>query len=227
VDNGEIQVEVMALDAKGKPQPTGKMETIKADMLILALGQETAGAFLKNIPGVVVNASGEVEVDDNMMTGRPGIFAGGDMIPANKTVTTAVGHGKKAARHVHAYLQGQSLTPAGKNRPAKFDRLHVGHLPKIPRHVQPALEPLRRRSSFVETVGGLDEEAARAEAKRCLSCGNCNECDMCMRACPEQTILKLGEDLRYHVYLGDCSGCGLCANRCSCGAIELVGETAG
>lgn len=226
VDDGEIQVEVMALDAKGKPQPTGKVETIKADMLILALGQETAGGFVKNIPGVVINASGEVEVDDNMMTGCPGLFAGGDMIPANKTVTTAVGHGKKAARHVHAFLQRKTYTPPAKHRPAKFDRLHVDHLPKMPRHAQPELENSLRRGSFAETLGGLDERAARAEAKRCLSCGNCNECDTCVRVCPEQAILKLGADLRYHIYLGDCSGCGLCAGRCSCGAIEMVGESA-
>lgn len=226
VDDGEIQVEVMQLDAKGKPQPTGQIETIRADMLILALGQETQSDFLKNVPGVTINAAGEVEVDDGMMTGRPGIFAGGDMIPANKTVTTAVGHGKKAARHVNAYLQGQIYVPAAKHAPAKFDRLNLNNSPKIPQSVQPVLDIAGRHDSFEETLGGLDEPTARDEARRCLSCGNCNECDVCYRCCPDEAILKLGDGQRYLVYVADCSGCGLCAVECPCGAIDMVPETA-
>ena len=49
-----------------------------------------------------------VVVDAGMMTGRPGIFAGGDMAPGDRTVTAAVGHGKKAARHIDAWLGGQA-----------------------------------------------------------------------------------------------------------------------
>ncbi|MGD0463872.1 MAG: NAD(P)-binding protein [Tepidisphaeraceae bacterium] len=226
IGDGEIQVEVMQLGAKGKPQPTGKIETIRADMLILALGQETQSEFLKNVPGVVINAAGEVEVNDCMMTGRPGIFAGGDMIPANKTVTTAVGHGKKAARHVNAYLQGRTHVPAAKHAPAKFDRLNLEDSPKIPQSVQPMLDDARRHNSFEETLGGLDEPTAREEACRCLSCGNCNQCDICYRYCPDQAILNLGDDRGYQVYLADCSGCGLCAVECPCGAIDMELESA-
>jgi NADPH-dependent glutamate synthase beta subunit-like oxidoreductase len=223
VGEGEIQVEIMQLDAKGKPQPTGKTETIRADMLILALGQETQSEFLKNVPGIVINAAGEVEVNDNMMTGHRGIFAGGDMIPANKTVTTAVGHGKKAARHVDAYLHGKTLVAAPKHPAAKFDRLNLETCPKLPQAEQPALDVAERQGSFEETLGGLSETAAHDEAKRCLSCGNCFNCDTCHECCPQAAILKVGDD-EYRVHVPDCNGCGLCANECPCGAIDMVSE---
>jgi formate dehydrogenase (NADP+) beta subunit len=225
IDDGQIQVEVMQLDAKGKPQPTGQIETIQADMLILALGQETQSDFLKLVPGVVITPAGEVEVGDNMMTGHPGIFAGGDMIPANKTVTTAVGHGKKAARHINAFLHGRTIAPVAKHPPAKFDRLNVENFPKVPQAVQPVLDIALRHNTFEETLGGLTAAEAREEAYRCLSCGNCNECDICFKSCPNQAILKLGDDLRYQIYVPDCTGCGVCAFECPCGAIDMVQES--
>ena len=42
-----------------------------------------------------------------MQTGCPGVFAGGDMVPFERTVTTAVGHGKKAARSIDAWLRAR------------------------------------------------------------------------------------------------------------------------
>ena len=52
----ELQVEVMELDASGFPQPTGRFETLAADTVILALGQDTDTAFLHSVPGVRVRA---------------------------------------------------------------------------------------------------------------------------------------------------------------------------
>ena len=45
------------------------------------------------------------------MTGCPGVFAGGDMVPSERTVTVGVGHGKKAARHIDAWLRGEPREP--------------------------------------------------------------------------------------------------------------------
>jgi len=221
-----VQVEVMELDAKGQPQPTGKTESIDADMLILALGQETDGRFLKQVPGVCVKDSGEIEVDGHMMTGYAGIFAGGDMIPANKTVTTAVGHGKKAARNIDAYLHGRVYAAPAKHPPAKWDRLHVSHYDRSPRALQHEADVGQRIESFVEVVSGFDAATASAEAARCLSCGNCMECNHCQSICPGQAIEKRGAGKGYEIRQENCAACGLCASECPCGAISMVKKSA-
>jgi formate dehydrogenase (NADP+) beta subunit len=96
ISGSELTAEEMRLDEEGKPQPTGKLETLTADAVVLALGQETDSGFLRKVPGIDFASEGTVTVGPNMMTGHPGIFAGGDMTPSERTVTTAVGHGKKA-----------------------------------------------------------------------------------------------------------------------------------
>src|SRR5262249_22895912 len=103
VEDTTFTVEKMALDDKGFPQPTGELETIEADTLVLALGQDVDLSLLEHVPGLTIE-KGVVKVDRNMMTGYPGIFAGGDMVPSERTVTVAVGHGKKAARNIDAWL---------------------------------------------------------------------------------------------------------------------------
>ena len=113
-DGPELQVEVMELDESGYPQPTGRFETLAADTVILALGQETDTAFLRAVPGVEFERDGTVQVSASLMTGCPGVFAGGDMVPSERTVTVGVGHGKKAARHIDAWLRG---TTAPESRP--------------------------------------------------------------------------------------------------------------
>ena len=110
----QLQVEVMDLDESGFPQPTGRFETLSADMVILALGQETDTAFLRAVPGVEFERDGTVRVSPSLMTGCPGVFAGGDMVPAERTVTVGVGHGKRAAREIDAWLRGVEV-----ERPAK------------------------------------------------------------------------------------------------------------
>jgi Pyruvate/2-oxoacid:ferredoxin oxidoreductase delta subunit len=84
----------------------------------------------------------------------------------------------------------------------------------------------RLADGFAETLGGLSEPEARHEAQRCLSCGNCFECDQCYAACPEQAILKLGPGRRYLFDYAKCTGCGVCFEQCPCHAIEMFPEPA-
>jgi NADPH-dependent glutamate synthase beta subunit-like oxidoreductase len=223
-DRGKLALERMELDETGFPQPTGEIEELEADSLVLALGQEADLSLLGGVSGIEA-LDGVVQVGPDMMTGRPGIFAGGDMVPAERTVTVGVGHGKKAARNIDGWLRGRAYDPGPKHRLADFDSLNAWYYSDAPRAEQPRLEAARRASSFAEVVGGLDEDNALYEARRCLSCGNCFSCDNCYGVCPDNAVIKLGAPgERYEIDLDYCKGCGLCVAECPCGAIEMVPE---
>ena len=218
-----LTVEVLDLDPDGRPQPTGQFDTLEADAVVLALGQRSDSGFLRRIPGIEFKPDGTVIVGSDMATGHPGIFAGGDMVPSERTVTAAVGHGKKAARHIDAFLRGVRYERPPKHPPIGFDMLDLPVFLEATRRTEPEL-PLAARASFAEIVQGLSEPEARFEAGRCLSCGNCFECDNCFAACPEQAIVRLGRGRGYRVETDLCTGCGICFEQCPCHAIEMQPE---
>jgi NADPH-dependent glutamate synthase beta subunit-like oxidoreductase len=220
----EMTVEVMELDEAGYPRPTGRLETLTADTLILALGQDADTRFLRTLPGVEFNRDGTVLVDKQMMTGCPGVFAGGDMVPAERTVTVSTGHGKKAARYIDAYLGGAAVVNRAKHDLADFDRLHPWYFADITPPVQPERTVSSRTADFGEVTGGLTPDEAVFEAGRCLSCGNCFECDGCLGSCPEDAVIKLGSGHRYRFDYDRCTGCGICFEQCPVHAIDMVGE---
>ena len=223
-DGPELQVELMELDESGYPQATGRFETLAADTVILALGQETDTAFLRAVPGVEFEADGTVKVSASLMTGCPGVFAGGDMVPSERTVTVGVGHGKKAARHIDAWLRDTTAPNGPKHPLATFDMLNLWYFGDAARRQQPELAPEERVEGFGEVVGGLSEPEATYEARRCLSCGNCCECDGCLGACPEDAVIKLGEGHRYRFDYDRCTGCGACYEQCPVHSIEMFPE---
>ncbi len=223
-EGGALTIEKMKLDEKGNPQPTGEFETLQADSVVLALGQDVDLSLLDKVPGLAME-DGVVKVDPaTMMTSHPGLFAGGDMVPADRNVTVAVGHGKKAARHIDAWLRGTTLQAAPKHAIASFDRLNTWYYTDAPKTMRPQLDIARRTSSFDEVQGGLSADNALFEARRCLSCGNCFECDNCYGVCPDNAVAKLGEGKRFAFKLDYCKGCGVCVSECPCGAIEMVAE---
>jgi NADPH-dependent glutamate synthase beta subunit-like oxidoreductase len=233
-DGPELTVEVMELDEAGRPHPTGRLETLAADMVIMAVGQDADTAFLRQVPDVEFKQDGTVVVSPSMMTGCPGVFAGGDMVPDERTVTVGVGHGKKAARFIDAYLRdGEAVTPA-KNDLAGFGLLHPWYFADAEPRRQPERGAADRIADFTEVVGGLSEDQAGYEASRCLSCGNCFECDGCFGSCPEDAIIKIrpsrpaghehGAEYAYVFDYDRCTGCAICRDQCPVHAIEMIPE---
>jgi len=223
VGQGAVTIERMELDAKGQPQPTGERETIAATTLVLALGQDTDLGLLAGVPGVRVT-HGLVEVDRNLATGAAGIWAGGDIVPADRNATVAIGHGKKAARQIDAWLRGETLRRPAKHELASAELMNTWYYSDAPRAIRPILEAVRRTSGFAEVVGDYDEGTALYEARRCMSCGNCFECDNCYGVCPDNAVIKLGPGKRFEFNYDYCKGCGVCISECPCGAIKRVPE---
>ena len=224
-DEGKLVIERMELDEAGFPQPTGELEELEADALVLALGQEADLGLLERLPGVAID-DGVVQVGPDLMTGHAGVFCGGDIVPAERTVTTAAGHGRTVARCIDAYLRGTTYVPPRPLEPAGFDALNTWYYSDAPKTVRPRIEGARRASTFDEVVQGLDMETALFEARRCLSCGSCMACDNCFGMCPDNAVIKLDPagSYAYEIDLDHCKGCGICAQECPVGAIEMVPE---
>ena len=223
IDEAGVKVEIMALDSNGRPQPTGEFETLKADSVVLALGQQADSHFLQKLPGIAFKSDGTVIVGSDMMTGAPGIFAGGDLVPGDRTVTSAVGHGKKAARNIDAWLRGEKRAEPPARPIVSFGMLNLPIYADAERSAQKE-EPVAERQGFGEIMAGLSQASALHEAKRCLSCGNCFECDNCYAACPEAAIQKLGPGRGYRIDMGLCTGCAVCVEQCPCHAMEMIPE---
>lgn len=226
IDKSTFKVEVMELDENGRPQATGKFEELEADSLILAVGQDTDTAFLESIPGIEFQRDHTVVVGDNMMTGHAGIFAGGDMVPSDRSVTIAVGHGKQAARHIDAWLRNTTYQRNARGALIGHEKLHLWYRTHAPKVEQERLPINEREGGFDEILKNLSAADAQFEARRCLSCGNCFECDGCYGACPEDAIIKLGPGNRYRFDFDKCTGCAVCFEQCPCHAIEMTDEPA-
>ena len=220
----DLTVEVMELDEDGRPHGTGRFEKLAADTVILAVGQEADTGFLHSIPGMIFDQD-VVQVDpETLMTNVPGIFAGGDMVPSERTVTVGVGHGKKAARCIDKWLNLDVAPRDPKHPLVHLDQMNLWYFGGHTRRVQTEQAPETRVSDFGEIVAGLSPKEAEFEARRCLSCGNCFECDGCYGACPEDAVIKLGPGNRYRFDYERCTGCATCYEQCPVHAIEMIPE---
>jgi len=222
VESDVITIEKMRLNEEGFPEPTGEFEELGADAVVLALGQDTDLSLLQNDPKVQVT-NGTVEVEESLMTHQRGVFAGGDAASNDRTATVAVGHGKRAARSIDAFVRGVEVAARVRPELASVDRLNTWYYSDADRTRRPELEQIRRQDNFEEVVLGLTDDNALFEARRCMSCGNCFECDNCFGVCPDNAVKKTA-DGRYEFDYEFCKGCGICAHECPCGAIEMVPE---
>ncbi|HTK67132.1 MAG TPA: NAD(P)-binding protein [Pseudonocardia sp.] len=224
VDAAGVTVERMELDDSGYPRPTGEFEQLPADSLVLAVGQDSDLSAVEGVAGIEIE-NGAVRVDRSMMTGHPGVFAGGDVVPDQRSVTVGIGHGLKAAGAIHAWLGAGSPATEEPAAPADFGTLNTWYYTDAERVHRALLETVRRRSTFDEVVQGLDRSNALFEARRCLSCGHCFSCDNCFSVCPDNAVVKLDQPgAPYLIDLDYCKGCGLCVSECPSGAIQMVPE---
>ena len=190
-----IRMELGEPDASGRRRPVpvkGSEFTIEADAVVPAIGQSADLAFITKSSGVAINKWNNLDVDPvTFATNVPGVFAGGDIVTGPATVVKAVNAGKEAAISIDRFLRGEDVK-AGRERNWEKDLADPGDTSTIktsPRVKMPMLDPKARAAHFNEVITGMSEEAAIAEAKRCLSCGICSECYQCVEACIAKAIV--------------------------------------
>lgn len=195
---GQIEWPVFTekVDEKGLHSKDGKL--FEADTVIISIGERPDLGYL---PREWLDERGLAEVDDcGQLSKAPGIFAIGDTIQAG-LLTHAIGHGREAAEQIDAYLSGKELV-------AKE---------KAPMITQECLSKELFRANNRSRFSLADPTQ---ETNRCLSCGTCRDCSMCLEACPEGAIRREEKAAGGFEYISDeryCIGCGICAGLCPCG----------
>jgi len=199
---------------------TGSRKSMERVMKKAAASESTEatapliGRALTNIPVAApeleATADGTLVVDVNTLaTNKPGIFAGGDTVTGPKTVTAAIGAGRKASISIDRYIRGETLGVTEEEIPiASFEDLNLTYVSPAP---------------AAKADDGFSQEVAVAEAQRCLSCGVCNDCGNCWLFCPDVAIFRKNEE--YDINYDYCKGCGICSEVCPCGVITMEAET--
>ena len=181
----------------------GTEEFVAAGLVIFAIGQEADWQGLE-----VLSQANELE----------GVWIGGDAAAQPKLAAAAVGSGYTSAMQIMtAFEDGPLLHDEHKKAHITYKQMQLHYYPKQQRNEGEMIE--ERLEGFGEVVKGLSDDAASHEAKRCLSCGVCFECDNCWHFCPDAAVIKQAE--KYEIDYDYCKGCGICANECPCGHIDM------
>ncbi|MCG6893976.1 MAG: FAD-dependent oxidoreductase [Desulfobacteraceae bacterium] len=242
-------------DGRRRPVPVAdRTFEIAADTVLTAIGEEADLVYLADR---LQTESGFLAVAADQSAGAPGIpvYAGGDMIGAERTVIHAVAHGKRAAVAMDChrrgldpatvldglavgtgtgirfadYIEAAPLSPVHREprSVAGPDRIVADYFRRVPPTPVAVRSPEARRGDFDPYEEPFNSSTAAAEAKRCLHCGRCTECDNCRIFCPDLSIHKATEGgFGYTVDYAYCKGCGICSTECPRGAISMVAEDA-
>jgi len=237
-------------DASGRrrPVPTGELFTIAANTVLTAIGESSE---IAGLPADVARGESGLPVDAVGHTTRAALFAGGDATDLTRTVADALGAGKRAAigidRHLRALagdvpaeqdaeqarfaggnmsaLKWRGLDPIRRKDPVNtvvgVDDVNLSQFARAARHADAHLPTDQAASGFAEANGGLTTAEAINESHRCLNCGVCTECDVCLILCPDAAITR-AEGGGYEIALDYCKGCGICAAECPRGAIVMM-----
>jgi Pyruvate/2-oxoacid:ferredoxin oxidoreductase delta subunit len=158
-----------------------------------------------------------------MTLGTPmkGLFAGGDAVTGPKNFIEALAAGRKAALSIHRYLSGEDLRANREEEGISTELVSVP-VDRVENRIRikESVLPLEdRKDSFKEVNLLPSVEAIEEEARRCLHCGSCYQCDTCMLQCPEGAITKT--ESGYAIQYEKCTGCRVCVGGCPTSAVEM------
>mgnify|MGYP005633058451 FL=1 len=161
------------------------------------------------------NDFGRVTADGN-------IWSGGDVTRKLGLVTEAVGDGRLAALEMDAFLNGVEYAPEAKLPLILSEKMHLMHYPPLERNEIGHGDANERLTHFNEFILPFDKDAIMAEAKRCMSCGLCYDCENCYSLCGESAVNKLAKGEHFSFNYDKCIGCAKCMEECPCGLIDMV-----
>lgn len=224
-----LDVTAMEFDQEGNltvETRAGSDHVLPCDMVIWAIGQVPNLGRLANSSAVELTGKGTITVDTlTLATSLRGVFAGGDAIPDCGMAARALGHGRRGALSIDAYLRGEAFVPPEEGETVTYEELSVNYYQSSARNRLPETSGAQRKREFSEIRhSGYDEVTAQSEAKRCFSCGKCLQCDNCWVFCPDMAVKRDGQDGGYTFEDTYCKGCGICAHECPCGCIEMRTE---
>jgi Pyruvate/2-oxoacid:ferredoxin oxidoreductase delta subunit/NADPH-dependent 2,4-dienoyl-CoA reductase/sulfur reductase-like enzyme len=230
-------------DGRREPRPIENSNfTLPVDSVISAIGEAPDLSFF---PRELQNSKDAIPVDETGATGLEKVFAGGDVVAQPRTVSFAIGSGKKAAMAIDATLRGKNAAEAIRmarwgdkgclsmarylsgggdgiaQEVVKFSELNTAYFPRQVRKPKERLPLEERANGFSEITGGLSKASALFEAKRCFNCGVCNLCDNCFFFCPDLAISARPDKHGYQINYDYCKGCCICVEECPRGAISI------
>ncbi|MBW2092109.1 MAG: FAD-dependent oxidoreductase, partial [Deltaproteobacteria bacterium] len=197
-----VRMELGEPDASGRRRPVpipGSEVDFEADMVVPAIGQVPILDALSGVEGIEISRYGAIEADPvTYETGRPGVFAGGDMMTGPFVAIGAVAAGNEAAKSIVRYLQGEDMKagrePIDQDMDKNWRDIPAGEKKK-PRLEMPKLPVEERLKGFDEVELGFDPELGVAEAARCISCSSCCECFRCVEACEAEAVTCLSHGM--------------------------------
>ncbi len=216
-----IRMELGEPDASGRRRPVpiqGSEFEIAASAIISAISQKPDFAGFESL----VEGKEGIRVDGEGATKVPRIWAGGDVTQLD-LVTTAIGHGRRAAEAIDRQFFGQAANDDGL-KVVRTDRMRLDHYEKKQRNEPSALGLEQRlRAVDVEVNQGFTPDQVIAESQRCMSCGYCFDCEKCWLFCQDQAVSKpMQKGVLYSFKLENCTGCKKCAEECPCGFIDML-----
>lgn len=230
-------------DGRREPRPIENSNfTLAVDSVISATGEAPDLSFL---PPQLPKSRDAIPVDEAGATSLEKVFAGGDAVAQPRTVSYAIGSGKKAAMAIDATLRGKNAAESirlarwgGKGslsmaryrsgggdgiaqEVVQFSELNTAYFPRQARKPEERLTLEQRTKDFSEIDRGLSRTSALFEAKRCFNCGVCNLCDNCFFFCPDLAISARPDGQGYEINYDYCKGCCICVEECPRGAISI------
>ena len=173
---------------------------IEADQVIVSIGESPVLDFLPDDPAI--KKFRDWLVADAEKKILPKVFAAGDVIKPGR-LTDAIGDARLTALMINQFLLGEKITP----------------LPQ--KKIVPSVNLSKK---FFEKCHHCDLPDPMHEHLRCVSCGTCRDCKICLNSCPEKAITRIQHDEGSWEYVSDeskCIGCGICVGVCPCGVWNL------